>query len=102
MSKNYEVNEQIAAYRMSYELHVADDKSLLPRAAQKAKELGVCGYMMYTHSGHSVSGELEGTRENLKQMLLWLQQETPEGGEKPRLGRYQQQLKAKYDDFFCC
>ncbi|KAH8376873.1 hypothetical protein KR093_001823 [Drosophila rubida] len=102
MSKNYELNEPVAIYRMSYVLHVAEDKNLLPRTAQKAKELSVCGYMMYTHSGHAVSGELEGTRDNLKQMLLWLQQEIPNGSEKPRLGRYQQQLKAKYDDFFCC
>ncbi|XP_034098620.1 uncharacterized protein LOC132797769 [Drosophila nasuta] len=98
-NKNYEISTPIAIYRLSYVLQVADDKNLLPRAAQKAKEVNVCGYMMYTHSGHAVSGELEGTRDDLQQMLYWLQLE---GGEKPRLGRYQQQLKAKYDDFFCC
>ncbi|KAL7740973.1 hypothetical protein ACLKA6_013420 [Drosophila palustris] len=102
MSQDCALSEPIAIYRMSYLLHVAQDTNLLPRAAQKATELKVCGYMMYTHSGHAVSGELEGTRENLKQMLMWLEQEMPKGSEKPRLGHYQQQLKAKYDDFFCC
>lgn len=102
MSMDYDLSESMVIYRMSYVMHVTEDKNLLPRAAQKANELKVCGYMMYTHSGHAVSGELEGTRENLKEMLMWLEQEMPKGSEKPRLGQYQQQLKAKYDDFFCC
>ncbi|EDW64934.1 uncharacterized protein LOC115760037 [Drosophila novamexicana] len=102
MSLRYELSEPIAVYRVSYKLFLPDVKALMPRAAQKANELNVRGYMTYTQCGYAVSGELEGTQEKLEQMMSWLQQETPKGSELPQFGQYQLQLKPGYDDFFCC
>ncbi|XP_023179878.1 uncharacterized protein LOC111605548 [Drosophila hydei] len=102
MSMQFELSEPIAVYRVSYKLYLSDIKALMPRAALKATELNVRGYMTSTQCGYAVSGELEGTQDKLQQMMTWLQQESPKGSEIPKFGQYQLQLKPGYDDFFCC
>ncbi|XP_017857145.1 PREDICTED: uncharacterized protein LOC108609884 [Drosophila arizonae] len=102
MSMQFELNEPVAVYRVSYKLYLSDVKGLMPRAALKATELNVRGYMTRTQCGYAVSGELEGTQDKLQEMMSWLEEESPKGSELPKFGQYQLQLKPGYDDFFCC
>ncbi|EDW03367.1 GH10543 [Drosophila grimshawi] len=102
MSLTCEHCSRIAIYRISYKLWVPDVKSLMPRAAQKANELNVSGYMSIMQCGNAVSGEFEGTLDKLNLMMAWLEQEIPEDCDVPQFGAEQLQLKPGYDEFFCC
>ncbi|KAH8419284.1 hypothetical protein KR222_003819 [Zaprionus bogoriensis] len=102
MSHQFEVRDANSLYLVLYTLRFEGEANLLPRAARKAAELNVRGYMTHTQSGHAVSGELEGRRENLDSMLLWLQQETPKDKGAAHFSPYRAQSTPKYDDFFCC
>ncbi|XP_017015637.2 uncharacterized protein [Drosophila takahashii] len=108
-------SEPEKVYLITYEMRVPEDTAaaLLPIVAQKATELGVCGYIAHTHCGRKVGGELEGAETGLQAMVEWLlaksQGKDLGDGEKiksqmtePRFSKWKLQSGAKYDDFFCC
>lgn len=102
MSLEYELCEPNPIYTVSYTVCIDETPNLMPRAAQKASELNVHGYMTHTQSGHAVCGELEGRRDNLELMLIWLQKEMPASSGEAQFIRHPPRMEPKYDEFFCC
>ncbi|XP_030383881.1 uncharacterized protein LOC115631306 [Scaptodrosophila lebanonensis] len=102
MSKQFVLSSKAAIYRTTYELPADNDERLLQRAAIKAAELHVCGYITHTHSGRKVGGELEGSATSLEQMMSWLRDEImpKEAREQPRFAECLPQEKSKYQNFF--
>ncbi|XP_017851057.1 uncharacterized protein LOC108605762 [Drosophila busckii] len=95
----YKLADALDIYTAQFELHIEPDTNLLPRAAQKATELQVRGYITHTHCGQLARGELEGSLQAVQEMLCWLQQEA---SQQPQFGNCQRQFKPKYDHFFYC
>lgn len=102
MSQQFEILKPAPIYTVYYTVRINQTSNMMPRAAVKAAELNVRGYMTHTQSGHAVCGELEGSSDNLEQMLLWLQKEMPASDGEAQFKRYPPRLHSKYDDFFCC
>lgn len=102
MSQKFKLLKPNPIYTVYYTVRINEVANLMPRAALKAEQLNVHGYMTHTQSGHAVCGELEGSSESLEKMLLWLQKEMPVSDGEAQFKRYPPRSEPKYDDFFCC
>lgn len=103
MSLKYQLCDPNPIYTVSYTVCIDESKNLMQRAARKAMELNVHGYMTHTQSGrHAVCGEVEGRRDDLELLLLWLQQEMPPSSGQAQFIRHPPRKQPKYDEFFCC